>query len=96
MLTRYLWESEEANVEVKEEDLIGWYLEQVEDDISSDAQLYEQVSVVQLIISRLIDKDRFVLVARQSEDPLRPERRVLVKHPDFPVGGLRSGPVSGH
>lgn len=91
MLTRYLWEREEANEEVKEEDLIGWYMEQVEDDISTDAQLYEHQYLVQLIISRLIDKDRVVMVARQSEDPLRPERRVLVKHPNFPVGEIIRG-----
>merc|ERR1719174_103115 len=77
--------------EVKEEDLIAWYMEQVEDDIQTEAQLYEQTSLVQLIINRLIDKDRVILVYRQSEDPQRPELRVLVKHPNFPIGEMISG-----
>merc|ERR1719504_82466 len=77
--------------EVKEEDLIAWYMEQVEDDIETEAQLYEQTSLVQLIINRLIDRDRVIIVYRQSEDPQRPELRVLVKHPNFPVGDAISG-----
>merc|ERR1719375_2327446 len=77
--------------EVKEEDLIAWYMEQVEDDIQTEAQLYEQTSLVQLILNRLIDKDRVILVSRQSEDPQRPELRSLVKHPNFPIGEMISG-----
>eukprot|EP00932_Pfiesteria_piscicida_P019401 SRR837773.6227.p1 GENE.SRR837773.6227~~SRR837773.6227.p1 ORF type:complete len:818 (+),score=342.94 SRR837773.6227:220-2454(+) len=91
MLTRHLFEKEEANEEVTEEDLIGWYMEQVEDDITTDAQLQETQYLVQLIITRLIEKDRVVMVARASDDPLRPERRVLLKHPNFPVGEVIAG-----
>mmetsp|Transcript_48264 Transcript_48264/g.138618 ORF Transcript_48264/g.138618 Transcript_48264/m.138618 type:complete len:826 (-) Transcript_48264:355-2832(-) len=90
MLTRYLWQKEEAGEEVKEEDLVAWYMEQVEQDIQTEAQLEEQQSLVQLIINRMIDKDRVILIYRQSEDPLRPEGRVLLKHPNYPVGELIS------
>merc|ERR1712039_738462 len=91
MLAKHLAQQEEAGVEVKEDDLIAWYMEQVEEDIQTEAQLFEQQHLVQLIISRLIDKDRVVLVYRQSDDPLKPEGRVLVKHPDYPVGEAIQG-----
>lgn len=86
MLVRHLAAMEDRGDEVKEQDLITWYLEQIEEDIKSEAQLLEQTHLVQLLISRLIDKDRVIVVVRASEDPMRPEGRVLVKHPNFPVG----------
>jgi len=86
MLTKYLYDKEQANEEVKEEDLIAWYMETVEEDIQNEAQLVDQQQMVQLIINRLIDKDRVILVYRASDNALRPEGRVLIKHPNFPVG----------
>lgn len=91
MLASYLARQEQEGEEVKEEDLIAWYMEQVEDQIQTEAQLFEQTNLVQLIINRLIAKDRVILVYRQSEDPQRPELRVLVKHPNFPVGDAIGG-----
>lgn len=91
MLAAELARKQDEGEEVKEEDLIAWYMEQVEEDIQTEAQLYEQTSLVQLIINRLIEKDRVILVYRQSEDAQRPELRVLVKHPNFPVGDAISG-----
>merc|ERR1712151_1338978 len=64
MLTKYLADKEEEEVEVKEEDLIAWYMETVEEDIQNEAQLVEQQHLVQLIINRMIDKDRVILVYR--------------------------------
>mmetsp|Transcript_29814 Transcript_29814/g.85028 ORF Transcript_29814/g.85028 Transcript_29814/m.85028 type:complete len:825 (-) Transcript_29814:115-2589(-) len=86
MLTRHLYDKELANEEVKEVDLIEWYMEQVEEDITTEAQLEEQQHMIQLIINRMIDKDRVILVYRASDDAKRPEGRVLVKHPNYPVG----------
>jgi len=86
MLTKFLYDKEQANEEVKEEDLIAWYMETVEEDIQNEAQLVDQQHMVQLIINRLIDKDRVILVYRASDSALRPEGRVLIKHPNFPVG----------
>jgi len=91
MLTKHLADKEEAGEEVKEEDLIAWYMEQIEEDIQTEAQLVEQQHLVQLIINRMIDRDRVILVYRPSEDALRPEGRVLVKHPNYPVGDRISG-----
>merc|ERR1712127_161043 len=86
LLTKYLADKEEAGEEVKEEDLIAWYMETVEENIQNEAQLVEQQHLLQLIINRMIDKDRVILVYRASENALRPEGRVLVKHPNYPVG----------
>jgi len=91
MLATELARKEQEGAEVKEEDLIAWYMEQVEEDIETEAQLYEQTSLVQLIINRLIEKDRVIIVYRQSDDPQRPELRVLVKHPNYPVGDVIAG-----
>ena len=91
MLVQYLADQEAASVEVKEEDLTNWYLEQVEEEIQTEAQLVEQQHVVQLIISRLINKDRVILVYRPSADPLKPELRVLNKHPNFAIGEVAAG-----
>jgi len=86
MLTRHLANQETEGMEVKEEDLCAWYLEQIEDEIQTEAQMIEQQTLVQKIVERLIEKDRVIIVYRASEDPMRPEGRVLVKHPNFPVG----------
>merc|ERR1719166_561776 len=91
MLTKYLADKEEEEVEVKEEDLIAWYMETVEEDIQNEAQLVEQQHLVQSIINRMITKDRVILVVRESDNALRPEGRVLVKHPNYPVGDRISG-----
>lgn len=71
--------------------LITWYIEQKEEEIRSEAELFEQQHLIQLIINRLIEKDRVIIVARPSEDFSRPEQRVLVKHPNFPVGEMITG-----
>lgn len=86
VLTKYLADKEDTGEEVKEEDLIAWYMETVEENIQNEAQLVEQQHLLQLIINRMIDKDRVILVYRASENALRPEGRVLVKHPNYPVG----------
>lgn len=84
-LTTYLARQEEKGEEVKESDLISWYIELIEDQIQTEAQLMEQQHKLQLVINRMIDKDRVILIARPSEDPMRPENRVLVKHPNYKV-----------
>lgn len=86
MLARYLSQQEEEGQMITEEDLIGWYMEQREQDIQTEAQLYEQQTLVQHVINRLVDKDRVLIVYKPSDDPINhPEHRVLVKHPNFPV-----------
>eukprot|EP00931_Biecheleriopsis_adriatica_P028891 TRINITY_DN1721_c0_g3_i2.p1 TRINITY_DN1721_c0_g3~~TRINITY_DN1721_c0_g3_i2.p1 ORF type:complete len:845 (+),score=245.30 TRINITY_DN1721_c0_g3_i2:63-2537(+) len=88
MLMRHLAAQEAAGEEVKESDLISWYMEQVEEDIQTEEQLFQQQHLVQLIVKRMVDKDRVVIVARESEDPLQPEGRVLVKHPNVPLDSM--------
>jgi len=91
MLCKYLASQEEKQELVTEEDLTTWYMEQIEEELTTEAQLFEQQHLVQLIINRLVDKDRVIIVYRPSEDPNHPEQRVLVKHPNFSVGEVISG-----
>jgi len=86
MLANYLHQEALANREVKEEDLINWYIEQVEHQIETEAQLVEKQQMVTLIIQRMIEKDRVILEYKAAEDPHKPEGRVLVKHPNFQTG----------
>jgi DNA replication licensing factor MCM6 len=86
MLARRLENCDRQNLEVTEADLVAWYMEQVQDDIQDEAQGLEQMNLVQLIINRMIDRDRVIIVYRHSDDPLRPEFRVLAKHPNFVIG----------
>lgn len=91
MLAHHLQQKSADGDDVTEEELIAWYMEQVEEEIESEAQLLEQQHKVQLIINRMIEKDRVIVVYRLSDDALRPEGRVLVKHPNYVVGELLSG-----
>jgi len=86
MLAKHLQQQQEEGIPITEEDLIGWYMEQREADIATEAQLFEQQSLVQNVINRLVDKDRVLIVYKPSDDPINhPEHRKLVKHPNFPV-----------
>lgn len=91
MLATHLAQAGEEGREVTEENLITWFVEQFEDEYDSEAAIEEKQHLVQLIINRLIEKDRVIIVARQSSSSLKPEQRVLVKHPNFPVGEIITG-----
>ena len=43
-----------------------------------------QQKLLKLILQRMIDKDRAILVESAGRHK-RPDERVLVKHPDFPI-----------
>lgn len=92
LLAKHLAQQEEQGNEVKEEDLVSWYMEQIEEDIQTEAQLFEESHLIRLIISRMIEKDRVIIEYRPSHDPLRPEARVLVKHPNYMVGQTLEAP----
>jgi len=85
MLVRYLNDQFEADKETTEEDLMDWYMESIENEIETEAQLYEKQRLVQNIIRRLVDRDNVIIAAKLSADPLRPELRVLQKHPNYPL-----------
>lgn len=93
VLGRYLQRQEEEGNMATEEEIIGWYMDQKEEDFESEAQLLEEQGLLQLVINRMVDKDRVLLVARTSDDPNHPERRVLVKHPNWDTsdGRMRAG-----
>merc|ERR1719487_2988124 len=86
MLARYLAEQETKGVSVTEEDLITWYIELMEETITSEAQLFHQQHLVQGVINRMVTKDRVLVEYMASPDPAKPELRVLVKHRNYIVG----------
>merc|ERR1712070_314763 len=94
ILARYLHQESEDGRLISEENLIGWYMEQREEMLQTEAQLFQQQTLVQLIINRMIDKDRVLVVYKQSDDPDHPEQRILVKHPNFQVGETIAGSKS--
>ena len=86
VLTSRLAPEEDAGVIVKEEDLVAWYMEEtLEENILHEEQFVRHQRLLELIINRMIIKDRVILVHRASENVLRPEERVLVKNPEYPV-----------
>lgn len=94
MLAKHLHQQSDEGRLVSEESLIGWYMEQREEVLQTEAQLFQEQNLVQLIINRMIDKDRVLVVYKQSEDHDHPEQRILVKHPNFQVGELIAGSKS--
>lgn len=85
MLAQYLEMKQNEGESITEAELLYWYLEQVESELKNEAMVLEQQHLIQMVIHRLIEKDRVVLVYKDSDDPKRPENRVLVKHPNFHV-----------
>jgi len=85
MLAQYLEMKTRENESVTEAELTYWYLEQIEADLKTEAMVVEQQHLIQLVITRLIDKDRVIIVYKETDDPGRPENRVLIKHPNFNV-----------
>jgi len=88
MLLRYLAEQGSAGEVVTEGGLITWYMEQVESELVTEEQLLRQQYLVQLVVSRMIEKDRVILVTGPPQDPEQPETRPLEKHPNVPVDSL--------
>merc|ERR1719401_1417396 len=88
MLIRYLAQQEKEDKEVKEGHLTTWYMEQIEESIQTQVQLLEQQHLIQAVINRMIEKDRVIVQVRPSDDPLRPEGRILIKHPNVALGEI--------
>ena len=61
-------------------------MQQAKVDVVPEARLVEQQRLLQMIINRMINKDRVILVSSAAPvDGDNPEGRTLVKHPEFPV-----------
>jgi cytochrome oxidase Cu insertion factor (SCO1/SenC/PrrC family) len=56
---------------------------QVESSIQTEAALLDTQRMIELVIERLVNKDRILLVLEASSDPKNPQQRVLTKHPNF-------------
>ena len=83
MLAMHLDQEEAELRTVSEEELIAWYIIQVEGSIQTESALLETQRMIELVIERLINKDRILIVLEESKDPKNPQQRVLTKHPNF-------------
>lgn len=83
MLAMHL-DSEEAQLRtVTEEDLVAWYITQVESSITSEQALLDTQRMIELVIDRLVNKDKILIVLEESTDKNNPQQRALSKHPNF-------------
>lgn len=68
------------------EELINWYLEQIEDNLFTEAAAQEEEALAKKVINRLI-KDNILMEMRgegfPDEDGHRLERAVLIRHPNY-------------
>lgn len=83
MLAMHLDAEEEQLRTVTEEELIAWYIMQVESGIQSETVLLDTQRMIELVIERLVNKDKILIVLEESKDPKNPQQRVLTKHPNF-------------
>ena len=83
MLAMHLDEEEAQLRTVSEEELIAWYIMQVESSIQTESALLETQRMIELVIERLVNKDKILIVLEESKDPKNPQQRVLTKHPNF-------------
>lgn len=83
MLAMHLDQEEAELRTVTEEELIAWYIMQVEGSIQTESALLETQRMIELVIERLVNKDRILIVLEESRDPKNPQQRVLTKHPNF-------------
>eukprot|EP00439_Symbiodinium_sp_Y106_P042682 s3886_g5.t1 len=65
MLLRQLAEQDAAGV--VESDLVTWYMEQADQDVRTEEELFQQQHLVQLVINRMITRDRVILVHQEIE-----------------------------
>jgi hypothetical protein len=51
----------------------------------SEQHMADMERVVELVIDRLVNKDKILLVLEESADITKPKLRVITKHPNFVV-----------
>ena len=83
MLAMHLDEEEAELRTVTEEELIAWYIMQMESSITTESVLIDTQRMIELIIERLVKKDKILIVLEEAKDPKNPQQRVLTKHPNF-------------
>jgi DNA replication licensing factor MCM6 len=83
MLAMHLDQEEAELRTVTEEELIAWYILQVESSIQTESMLLDTQRMIELVIERLVNKDKILIVLEESSDPKNPQQRVLTKHPNF-------------
>jgi hypothetical protein len=80
----YLEQQELFGATITEEDVITWYLEMKMRELGDDADAINyQEKLISLVMRRLIDVDKVIIVTAPSPDEEYPELREIRKHPNF-------------
>jgi hypothetical protein len=81
-LSSHLAQNDASSIDVTEEDLVNWALEEIEETIETEHELLELAHMMQNIVDRMLFIDR-ALVVRSDAASLRLGRRVLANHADI-------------
>ena len=80
------------NAGMKKSEVIAWYLDQVQDDVNTEAELLEQQDIIRKVVNRLIHKDNILLTLHETaedaemdslEDQQEEVDPILVVHPNY-------------
>jgi len=87
-------ESAEDETGLRKTDLIGWYLNEIQEDISSEEELTEKRGVVEKVIDRLIHHDHVLIQLTQTglkakkgqeSELIKEDDPIIVVHPNYNI-----------
>ena len=75
---------------MKKSELIAWYLDQVQEDLNTEAELLEQQEIIRKVVNRLIQKDNILLSLRDTAEEAESADQddndpIVVVHPNYVV-----------
>ncbi|KII65571.1 Maternal DNA replication licensing factor mcm6 [Thelohanellus kitauei] len=77
-------QSVDVNDGVRMSSLVSWYLEKIEEEIESEAQLREKTYLIGKVIDSMINKDHVLVPLHLAEDSVdNKDDPILVVHPNF-------------
>jgi len=83
LLIHRLLSCEEKNEEgMKREELVSWYLEQIEGDVETEEDLVNRKDIADLVVDRLVRQDG-VLLALGDDQTAFGDNAILVVHPNY-------------
>lgn len=75
---------EELPAYISRSEAVNWYLEQCESDIGDSVEELERLKkLTELVIQRLIDKDRVFVYIGEHNDDIPVDQRLIAVHPNF-------------
>ena len=90
-LLQILEDNEEQAKNIQQSDLALAYIEKIEEAIDTEPQLFMQHHLQLQLIDNMIDIDQSILVLYPSQDPLKPEQRLLCRYPQRTNREIQAG-----